>query len=188
MKTMNYSVIRVVFALIIGLVMVIWPGSVANYLVITIGVLFIIPGLITMIGYFSAKNDTAKPRFPIEGLGSFLFGLWLVVFPGSVVALLMYFLGFILLLGGIHQLYSLIIARKWTTVPLVFFITPILILIASLIILASPHESQQTAFIIIGITAIVYAASELISYFRFLNRKPQTPVKTDVVEAEILED
>ena len=188
MKTMNYSVIRIIFALIIGLVMVIWPGNVANYLVITIGILFIIPGLITMIGYFSAKNDTAKPRFPIEGLGSFLFGLWLVVFPDSVVTLLMYFLGFILLLGGIHQLYSLIVARKWTTVPVGFFVTPVLILIASLVILASPNESQQTAFIIIGITAIVYAASELLNYFRFLNHKPQTLVKTEIVEAEILED
>lgn len=177
MKKMNYSVIRATFALIIGLIMVIWPDNVANYLVITIGILFIIPGLISMIGYLSTPKNGAKPKLPIEGVGSILFGLWLVIMPGSVVKLLMYFLGFILLLGGVQQLYTLFVARKWTKVPVVFFVTPVLILIASIMILASPKESQQTAFIIIGITAIVYAASELLNYFRFVNKKPEITVE-----------
>ncbi|MDL2305114.1 DUF308 domain-containing protein [Bacteroides sp. OttesenSCG-928-D19] len=187
MKSINYSVIRSISALIIGLVMVIWPGSVANYLVITIGVLFIIPGLIGLIGYFTAGNNEVKPHFPIEALGSFLFGLWLVVFPDSVVTLLMYILGAILLLGGLHQIYSLSRARKVVPVPYGFFITPVLILLASILILASPNESQQTAFIIIGVTAMVYAGTELLNYFRFGNRKPKT-FAGDIVEAEILED
>ena len=55
MKTMNYSLIRTVCAFIIGLVLVLWPDAAVQYLVITIGVLFLIPGLITLIGYFGAK-------------------------------------------------------------------------------------------------------------------------------------
>ena len=51
MKTMNYSLIRTVCAFIIGLVLVLWPDAAVQYLVITIGVLFLIPGLITLIGY-----------------------------------------------------------------------------------------------------------------------------------------
>lgn len=188
MKTINYSVIRAIFALIIGLVVVIWPGVAADYLVMTIGILFIIPGLIGIIGYFSSKNKTIRNRFPIEAVGSFLFGLWLVIMPGFFINILMYILGFILLLGAIHQLYSLVRVRKWTRVPAGFFITPVLILIAALLILFSPRESQQTIFIIIGATAIVYAASELLNYFRFINRKPKTPISTNVVDAEILEE
>ena len=38
MKTMNYSLIRILFALVIGLVLVLWPNTAASYIVITIGV------------------------------------------------------------------------------------------------------------------------------------------------------
>jgi len=187
MKTINYPVIRSIFALIIGLVMVIWPGVAADYLVITVGILFIIPGLIGIIGYFSSSSKAVRNRFPVEAIGSFLFGLWLVIMPGFFINILMYVLGFILLLGGIHQLYSLIVARKWTRVPVGFFVTPVLILIAALLILFSPRESQHTIFIIIGATAIVYAGSELLNYFRFVNRRPKKS-NTEIIDAEILED
>lgn len=40
MKTMNYSLIRILFALVIGLVLVLWPNTAASYIVITIGVAF----------------------------------------------------------------------------------------------------------------------------------------------------
>jgi len=186
MKTINYSLIRTIFALIIGFVLVIWPGAAANYLVITIGILFMIPGIIAIIGYFASK---VKNRFPIEAVGSVLFGLWLVITPGFFVNILMYLLGVVLILGGIQQLYNLIGARKWTNVPAGFFITPVLILIAGIFILFSPRESQETIFIIIGAAAIVYAASELINYFRFISRKPKLPASSlEIIEAEILEE
>ena len=35
MKTMNYSLIRILFALVIGLVLVLWPNTAASYIVIT---------------------------------------------------------------------------------------------------------------------------------------------------------
>ena len=31
MKTMNYSLIRILFALVIGLVLVLWPNAAASY-------------------------------------------------------------------------------------------------------------------------------------------------------------
>ena len=36
MKTMNYSLIRILFALVIGLVLVLWPNAAASYIVITV--------------------------------------------------------------------------------------------------------------------------------------------------------
>ena len=52
MKSMNYSLIRTICALVIGLVLVLWPDAAINYIVINIGVLFLIPGFIVLIGYF----------------------------------------------------------------------------------------------------------------------------------------
>ena len=41
MKTMNYSIIRCICALVIGVLLVAWPEAAILYLVITIGVLFL---------------------------------------------------------------------------------------------------------------------------------------------------
>ena len=68
MKSMNYSLIRTICALVIGLVLVLWPDAAINYIVITIGVLFLIPGFIVLIGYFGTKPEPGvSRRFPIEG-------------------------------------------------------------------------------------------------------------------------
>ena len=108
MKTMNYSLIRILFALVIGLVLVLWPNTAASYIVITVGVAFLIPGVISLFGYFGRKKseDGVSPRFPIEGVGSLLFGLWLIVMPEFFADVLMFLLGFILIMGGVQQIAS----------------------------------------------------------------------------------
>ena len=115
MKTMNYSLIRILFALVIGLVLVLWPNAAASYIVITVGVAFLIPGVISLFGYFGRKRpeNVPAPRFPIEGVGSLLFGLWLIVMPEFFADVLMFLLGFILIMGGVQQIASLSMARRF---------------------------------------------------------------------------
>ena len=188
MKTMNYSLIRIVCALIIGLVLVLWPDVAVQYLVITLGALFLIPGLISIISYFGVKSEEGVPRrFPIEGTGSLLFGLWLIIMPAFFADVLMFLLGFILILGGVQQIASLSMARRWTMVPAAFYVVPSLILLAGIVALFNPTGARNTAFMIIGISSLVYAVSELINWFKFTRRKPQRPVSDDIEDAKIIE-
>ena len=69
---------------------------------------------------------------------------------------------------------------------------PVLILIAGLIALFNPTGVRSTAFIIIGISSLVYAASELLNWFKFTRRRPKTPgasAKTidNIEDAEIID-
>ena len=180
MKTMNYSLIRILFALVIGLVLVLWPNTAASYIVITVGVAFLIPGVISLFGYFGRKRPEgeAAPRFPIEGIGSLLFGLWLIVMPEFFADVLMFLLGFILIMGGVQQIASLSMARRWR------------ILIGGSIAFFNPTGARNTAFIIIGISSLVYSLSELINWFKFARRRPKAPVMhddDDIEDAKIIE-
>ena len=192
MKTMNYSLIRILFALAIGLVLVIWPNAAANYIVITVGVAFLIPGVISLFGYFGRRRteDEVAPRFPIEGIGSFLLGLWLIIMPDFFADVLMFLLGFILIMGGVQQIASLSIARRWMSVPMAFYLVPSLILIAGIVALFNPTGVRNTAFVIIGISSLVYSISELINWFKFMRRRPKAPTShlgDDVEDAKIIE-
>ena len=191
MKGISYSFLRAICALVIGLVLVMFPDRAGDYFVITIGIIFLVPSLISVIGYF-AQNAEMRRRFPVEGVGSLLFGLWLIVMPAIFADLLTFVLGFILVMGGVQQIASLSAARRWMPVPGGFYVVPALILIAGLIALFNPTGVRSTAFIIIGVSSLVYAASELVNWFKFTRRRPKapdTPVKgvDNIEDAEIIQ-
>ena len=144
MKTISYSLLRAVCALVIGLVLVLFPNQAAEYLVITVGVIFLIPSLISIVGYFAWRGERPV-HFPLLGIGSLLFGLWLVIMPGFFADLLTYVLGFILVIGGVQQIASLASARNWMRVPAGFYVVPVLILLAGLFALFNPLGARSTA-------------------------------------------
>ena len=92
MRSINGAVLRSAFAMVLGFVLVLWPEAAITYLVITIGILFILPGLFAILSYFTRpKNENGeKPMFHIEAAGSVLFGAWLVIMPEFYVNILMY--------------------------------------------------------------------------------------------------
>lgn len=193
MKTMNYSLIRILFALVIGLVLVIWPDLAAKYIVITLGVAFLIPGIISLFAFFGHKKSesSAESLFPVEGVGSLLFGLWLIIKPDMFTDILMFLLGFILMMGGVQQIASLATARRWMHVPGGFYLLPSLLLVAGIVALFNPTGVVNTAFFIIGVSSLVYSLSELINWFKFMRRRPQNVVSPlddeDVEDAKILD-
>ena len=178
---MNYSIIRCICALVIGVLLVAWPEAAILYLVITIGVLFLVPGLFSVFGYLiRGKQDGS--RFPIAGLGSLLFGLWLMIMPAFFVGILMYVLGAVLVLAGISQIVNLSAARSWTVVP-------VLVLIAGIVVLFNPFTAAAVPFIILGVSSIVYGLSDLINIIRFRQKKePGMPEIEDITPIEEIKD
>lgn len=173
MKRMNYALLRTIFALILGLVLVLFPEQAGDYLVITVGVIFLIPSLISLVGYGVSKAEE-RPRFPLEGVGSLLFGLWLLIMPGFFANLLTFVLGFVLVMGGVQQLAAVSAARRWMPVHYGYYIVPTLILIAGVVAIVNPIEARSTVFMMIGATALVYAISELVNWLKLTRRKPTT--------------
>lgn len=186
MKAVNYYMLRSIVALVLGVLLVMWPHAAMEYLVITIGVLFFVPGLISVIGYLMQKHSG---MFPVVGIGSLLFGLWLMIMPAFFINTLMYVLGFFLLLGGIQQIASLIAARKYGGVSFGFFVVPVLILIAGIIVLSMYNPSQMVSwiFILLGIGSIIYGLSDLLNSFRISRRKAQYDKEHNIEDAKIIE-
>ena len=193
MNGLNGSTLRAATALVIGLILVLFPEQASEYLVIAMGVIFLVPSLIGIVGYFTHDHDEYS-RFPIEAIGSLLFGLWLMIMPGFFADLLTIVFGFILLMGGIYQLTSLCLSRRVMPVPGIFFVTPVLILLAGVMALFNPTGARSTALIILGIGSLIYALTELVNFFRFVRRrpKPERPavhkVSSDVEDAEVIEN
>ncbi|WP_300728524.1 HdeD family acid-resistance protein [uncultured Bacteroides sp.] len=176
-------------ALIIGILLVVWPGEAAVYLVITIGVLFLLPGIYGLISYFihpKSQVENQKTYFPVVALGSTLLGLWLIVMPGFFISILMYVLGVLILLGGLNLLVGLWNQRAAANVPVYLFIIPVLVIVAGLVVLFNPFQAATIPFIIMGVTSIVYSITDLIRLWRM--RKLMNRNITDVKVLEEIKD
>lgn len=190
MKTTNYPLMRILFALVVGLILVIWPGQAASFIVITVGVLFLISGVVPIIGYLTRRSKkNSNTRLPFEAIGSLLLGLWLIIDPTFFANLIMFLLGFILILGGIWQIANLSSAKRVTHVPGAFYIVPVLVLLIGLYVIFAPSTSRDTIFIIIGVTSLVYALSDLLNLIKFNSAKPASTIdKNNIEDAKIIDE
>ena len=183
MKMMNYSVIRGICAVVIGLLLVVWPETAILYLVIAIGALFLIPGLVSIVSYVMNGRKLRMP-FPIVSVGSSLFGLWLMISPAFFVGILMYVLGVVLVFAGISQIITLLNTRSWTPVATGYFVIPVLVLLAGMVVLLNPFAAATIPFIILGISSTVYGITELIHIYKF-RRKEEKLVKHEIVIEDV---
>ena len=183
MKALNYSVIRGICAVLMGVLLVTWPEAAIVYLVIAIGAMFFVPSLFSLVGYFM-KGRQEGAMFPIVSIGSLLFGLWLMISPAFFVGILMYVLGAVLVFAGISQIMQLVNARGWTQVATGYYIMPVLILLAGLVVLLNPFAAATIPFIILGVSSIIYGITDIINLLRF-RKKDEKKVENEVVIEEV---
>lgn len=182
MKTMNYSIVRSICAILVGILLVAWSDAAALYLVIAVGAMFLIPGLFAIANYLLKGSKKGMP-FPLVSLGSALFGLWLIIMPAFFVGILMYVLGAVLIFAGIGQVANLVAVQRWTQVPVGYYVVPVLVLIAGLVVLLNPFAVASVPFLILGISSIVYGTAELVNQIRFRKQEEKPMIE----EAEIVD-
>ena len=181
MRMMNYSIMRCVSAIAIGILLMVWPETAIVYLVIAIGAMFFLPSLFTIVGYFM-KGRQLGMYFPIVSLGSLLFGLWLMVSPTFFVGILMYVLGAVLVFAGISQIAGLLGARSQAPVTFGYYVMPVLILLAGLVVLVNPFAAATIPFIILGISSAAYGITELIHIYKFRRKEGKQMPNEIVIE------
>lgn len=172
MRRTNIGILRGVLAIILGVVLVMWPEAAIIYMIMVIGACFLLPGIYSIVGYFlrNKENEVTSPMFPLDGLGSLLLGTWLLIMPHFFVNILMYLLGAVLVLAGIQQIATLIRARKWSIVPYGFYVLPSLILLVGILILVYPMDVMANTLTVFGVATLFYGVNELINWYKFRKR------------------
>lgn len=144
-------------------------------MVMTLGAMFMIPSLITIIGYYMNRSKYSL-LFPVGSIGGMFFGLLLMVAPDFFSGFLTIVLGFVVVMGCIQQLATLMAARAYSKVSMGYYLLPILVLISGLVALLNPMHFQHAVLTIIGLCCLVYGVFELLSYFKFTRHRPPVEV------------
>lgn len=186
MKLLQISIIRAIAAIVVGVLLLKYDEAVLKGLTIAMGIMFLIAGVVSLVGWINqrrkkadfrvmddgeggkAKSDDSQPMFPIVGLGSVLLGLILsLTQTADFLTWAMYLLGGVLVLGGLNLMMNLNSARKMEPVDGLLWIAPAVIVIAALFAMIKGLVPAKTTTTILGITSLIYAISEMVYSFLF---------------------
>ncbi len=186
MKLLRISFIRIFAAIVAGILLLKYDDSVLKGLTIALGIMFLIAGLVSLIGWVNARRqktefraydngtekDESQPMFPIVGLGSVLLGCILSLTDTDTYRIwAMYLIAAVIILGALNQIMNLVSARKMEPVDSWMWIPPCLIIVASAIAMLKGLVPPETTTTILGVTALVYAAVESFYSIKFYQIK-----------------
>ncbi len=203
MKIFQSSAFRAICAIIIGVLLIMYPDNTVTGITIAIGVLFLVSGVISILTYIQARRHVSdykiydaegrllsgqQPTFPLVGIGSSILGLVLAITPTTFVSALMYIIGIMLVLGALNQFIALIAGRRYGRISPLYWIMPILTLLAGLYAMIKPIEPLKTAMIILGWTMLVYGVAELINAVKFYSDKKKLQQSQDQPQLDTFEE
>ena len=189
MKIFQSSAFRAICAIIIGVLLIMYPDNTVTGITIAIGVLFLVSGVISILTYIQTRRHVSdykiydaegrllsgqQPTFPLVGIGSSILGLVLAITPTTFVSALMYIIGIMLVLGALNQFIALIAGRRYGRISPLYWIKPI--------------EPLKTAMIILGWTMLVYGVAELINALKFYSDKKKLQQSQDQPQLDTFEE
>ena len=158
MKNKNaLSLLGSVVLILIGLYVVIHPGSSLNMVVKIVGIALIIYGAIGVVGYLTGKSEKNTVNF-IVAILIVIVGLFFFTSPSKVVSFFPTVTGILLIVAGVRDILSAI-RTKGNLVPLVL---AIITLIFGLIILLNPFGTVEILATVFGIALIYNGITSLI--------------------------
>ena len=191
MKVLQISAIRAIIVLVTGFLLVRYREETMTWMTITVGILFLLSGLVSCIAYYFEKEKVAKktakaeqqegqqeeenlksPSFPIAGVGSIALGIILAVMPNTFITWVVYILAALLILGAVNQFMNLARSRQYARVPAYMWIFPTVILAVAILLISKPIETAQLPLLVLGWAFMYYGVLEFILIIRmYLVRK-----------------
>ena len=178
------SIIVAFLSIVLGVVLVMYPDKAASIFVKVCGYALIALGVYYIVVYFARKSKVAMLQMEmLLGIVLLLIGIWMVTKPASVIALLQYVVGALIVIHGIIDLQaSLNIKRagfdKWGA----SLVLSLLTLALGALIIIDPFSATQVLMVVIGIVLVFDGLSDV--YIIAVLSKLFKDVKEAVTDAE----
>ena len=162
----SYGYAKAIVALLVGLVLVIWPDFIKKYIIFILGALILAIGVAAIILSYTGKWKHEKvPLLLLNSIVDIVFGIVLLIFPNFFAKLIMFVFGIVLLVFGLGEIINLARTQKLINIQWWLYIGPGITTVLGIILFFFPNQSGNVLFIIFGITTLIYAVSEFISTY-----------------------
>lgn len=164
-KFLQNTLARSLCVLAFGILLIVFAAEITEWIVMLCGLVFIIPGAVSLIGYFRRDPEGRQIMlYPIIAVGSILFGLVQVIWPELFIAIIMYILSGCLILISLIQSYTLWnIHKQGVKIHPAYYLVTVIELATGLYIALTNNKTEiaELPVVLLGCGFIIYSLLEL---------------------------
>lgn len=182
-KTLRLSWTEIIMglaAIIIGLILTIWPGLASSVVICGIGAVGIVIGIIHAVRYMMLDARQSVVSYDMGlGLVWIVGGILVIVLKNFLLSLLPVFFGLVILMGGIAKLqFTLNMKRMGLRRWYVELAGAVLSIVLGTLILTNPFSTAMLLMRIIGIALLIEGIQDLASCYVFKKARDAYFVET----------
>lgn len=161
------SVLGALVTIALGVLLIWWPNRSMEYLCLLLGASILAIGAIYMIGWFIRRKSGVPSFFVLPGVILCALGVWLMTSPDSVIILIQYIFGAVLVFHGLLDLKAVFVLMRqryanWWADLLLALVTAGL----GAMVLLNPFGTFAALVVLIGVALVFDGVSDLVIIFR----------------------
>ena len=179
-------VISALICIALGVVLVIWPGMTTHVLCMTIGGVLVINGIIKLCNFIFGRDGSLFSQMNlIMGIIIAGIGVWILLQPGTIIAMIPILVGIIIIIHGINNLQqavNLCQSRydKWWLALLLGVVT----IGFGVLLICNPFKAVDTLVMFIGFFLIYDGVSDIWIVSRISRTAKQIKQELGAIDAE----
>ena len=178
------SALVALVTILFGAALVLWPNRSVSVICALLGGALLVSGLLYVVGWFAGKRRVGAPVYLIiPGVVLAGLGVWLMTSSQTVIALVRYVFGAVIIFHALLDIQGVMVLRKqkmpkWVVAMVVSGVT----LLFGILILLDPLDTFGALVVLIGLALIFDGGSDLWliltlrksqkTYLAFLNEEP----------------
>lgn len=156
-------IVSAVLCIVAGVVLVAWPGMSVYVACITIGAVITVSGIGRLIDFISNRDGSLFSQLNlITGIIITIIGVWILIRPGTIIALIPILVGIIIVIHGINNLQQAVMLcqnryDKWWVALILGLVTAGF----GILLIFNPFEAVNTLVMFIGLFLIYDGISDI---------------------------
>ena len=185
-KLKTNVVVSAALCILLGIVLVAWPDLSIQIVCTAVGAVLLIGGGVRLAVYFTAKDGSVYTQMNlIRGIVLAVVGVWILLQPGKVLAIIPIIVGIVIVLHGINNLQQAVTLckekyDKWW----VALILGLLTVGFGVLLICRPFEALDTVVMLIGIFLIYDGISDIWIVSRLYRTAKMLKQEAEALEVE----
>ena len=185
-KLKTNVVISAALCILLGIVLVVWPDLSMQIVCTAIGAVLLIGGGVRLVAYFMAKDGSVYAQMNlIMGIVLAVVGVWILLQPDKVLAIIPIIVGIVIALHGVNNLQQAVSLckekyDKWW----VALILGILTVGFGVLLICKPFAALDTAVMMIGVFLIYDGVSDIWIVSRVYHTAKMLKQEAEAVDVE----
>lgn len=161
------SVLGAIVTIALGVLLMWWPNRSMEFLCLLLGAAIAVIGVVYILGWLAKRKAGVPSFFILPGVILCALGVWLMTSPDSVIMLIQYIFGAILVFHGLLDLQGVfaLLRQKWPNWWIDLVMAAVTVALG-VMILFNPFGTFAALVILIGVALVYDGVSDLVLIFR----------------------